>query len=186
MYGQVWNGAELSRSLAVSQPTIRRYLDTLTSTFLVRILRPWSENLGKRQVKAPKVFLADSGILHALLGLGGREALLGHPKVGASWEGFAQAQVARRLRAWPEECYFWAAHTGAELDFLVVSNGKRYGFEVKRTSVPAVTRSMRIALEDLKLKELVVIHAGKDSFPMTERIRAVALSRVLEDLRPLR
>jgi len=184
-HAQTWNGAELARAFGVGESTVRRYLDTLASTFMVRILRPWSENLAKRQVRSPKVYLADSGVLHELLSIESEHDLLGHAKVGASWEGFALAEVVRRLGAREDECHFWATHTGAELDLLVVRGNRRYGFEIKRTAEPRVTKSMRIAMEDLRLPELVVIHAGKDSFPMSKGIRAVALARVLEDLKPL-
>lgn len=185
-HGQAWNGAEFARSLGVSLPTVRRWLDLLVSTFLVRVLTPWSENLSKRQVKAPKVWIADPGLLHALLGIGDRESLLGDPKVGLSWEGFAMAAVVRRLGALREECHFWATHAGAELDLLVVRGRRRIGFEFKRTSAPEATRSMRIAMEDLRLGDLVVVHGGRESFPMGKGIRALALGRVLDDLPPLR
>ena len=155
------------------------------ATFVVRILLPWHENLGKRQVKSPKVYLADSGLLHALLNLGTREDLERHPKVGASFEGFAIGAVVDRLRARWDECYFWATHAGAELDLLVVRGRTRIGFEIKRTVAPAVTPSMRTALKDLGLSRLDVIHAGDRTFPLAPRIRAVAISRVLHDLAPL-
>ena len=185
-HGQTWNGAELARALGVSQPAVRRYLDTLVATFLVRVLPPWSENLSKRQVKSPKVYLADTGLLHLLLGTESRDDLLGHPKAGASWEGFALGEVVRRLAARPEECFFWATHAGAELDLLVVKGNRRLGFEIKRTSMPGVTKSMHVAAGDLRLDELVVVHAGKESFPLGPGFRAVALSGILEELRPLR
>lgn len=181
-HGQTWNSSEFARSFGVADTTVRRYLDLLVSTFVVRSLPPWSESLGKRQVKSPKVYLADSGLLHTLLGLEIRRDLEGHPKVGASWEGFALSAVVQRLQARPEECYFWATHAGAELDLLVVRGGRRWGFEFKRTAAPQVTRSMHSALEDLKLDRLDVIHAGDASFPLRKRIRAVAFGRILEDV----
>lgn len=184
-HGQVWSSSEFARSFGVSDVTVRRYLDVLTGTFVVRQLRPWSENLAKRQVKSPKVYLADSGLLHGLLDLGSMADLERHPKIGASWEGFAIGAVVDRLGARWDECYFWATHAGAEIDLLVVRGRTRLGFEIKRTSAPAVTRSMRTALDDLKLKRLDVIHAGAHTFPLAPRIRAVALGRLLEDLRPL-
>jgi predicted AAA+ superfamily ATPase len=184
-HGQVWSSSEFARSFGVSDVTVRRYLDVLTATFVVRQLRPWSENLAKRQVKSPKVYLADSGLLHALLDVGSMADLERHPKLGASWEGFAIGAVVDRLRARWDECYFWATHAGAEIDLLVVRGRTRLGFEIKRTSAPAVTRSMRTALDDLRLARLDVIHAGAHTFPLAPRIRAVALGRLLKDLRPL-
>ena len=184
-HGQVWNAAEFARSFGVSDMTVRRYLDLLAATFVVRVLPPWHENLGKRQVKSPKIYLADSGLLHALLNIRTREDLERHPKVGASFEGFAIAAVVDRLGARWNECYFWATHAGAELDLLVVRGRTRVGFEIKRTVAPAVTPSMRTALKDLRLSHLDVIHAGDGTFPLAPRIRAVALSRLLDDLKPL-
>lgn len=184
-HGQVWSSSEFARSFGVSDVTVRRYLDLLTATFVVRQLRPWSENVGKRQVKSPKVYLTDSGLLHSLLGIQSMADLERHPKVGASWEGFAIRSVLERLGARWDECYFWATHAGAEVDLLVVRGRTRLGFEIKRTTAPAVTRSMHVALGDLKLKRLDVIHAGAHTFPLAPSIRAVALERLLEDLDPL-
>ncbi len=184
-HGQVWNASEFARSFGVSDMTVRRYLDLLAATFVVRILVPWHENISKRQVRSPKVYLADTGLLHALLGIGTREDLERHPKVGASFEGFAITAVVDRLRARWSECHFWATHAGAELDLLVVRGRTRLGFEIKRTVAPSVTPSMRVALQDLRLSRLDVIHAGDHTFPLAPRIRAVALSRLLEDLAPL-
>ncbi len=184
-HGQVWNASEFARSFGVAHTTVRRYLDMLTETFMVRQLPPWHENIGKRQVKAPKIYIRDCGLLHALLGLETARAIESHPKVGASWEGFALDAVISRLGAKPEECYFWAAHSGAELDLLVIRGRARQGFEFKRTTAPAVTRSMRTAFGDLKLTRLSVIHAGTRSSSLDEDIRAIALGRVLEDLNPL-
>jgi predicted AAA+ superfamily ATPase len=184
-HGQNWNGAELARGLGVVEPTVRRYLDLLRGTLVVDVLPPWHENLSKRQVKAPRVCIADSGLLHALLGVRTREDLEGHPKVGASWEGFVRTEVLRRLGADPREAYFWATHAGAELDLLVVRGRRRLGFEMKRSTAPTVTKSMRIAQEDLGLEEIVVVHAGEESFPMAPGIRAVAAGRILEDIEPL-
>jgi uncharacterized protein len=185
-HGQVWNASEFGRSFGVADTTVRNYLDLLTSALVVRQLQPWHENISKRQVKAPKVYLADSGLLHALLNLRTLKDLEGHPKVGASWEGFAMEQVVRRLGVRREECYFWATHGGAELDLLVVRGQKRWGFEFKRTSSPVVTPSMRSALSDLHLQSLEVIHAGEMTFPLDREIRAVALTRLLDDINPLK
>lgn len=181
-HGQVWNASELARAFGVAHTTVRHYLDVLTATFMVRQLLPWHESLGKRQVKAPKVYVRDSGLLHALLALTTERQIASHPKVGASWEGFALDVVTSHLGAEPEECFFWATHSGAELDLLVMRGRQRLGFEFKRTTAPAVTRSMHIALEDLRLAKLYVVHAGTRSFPLASRIHALALSRILQDL----
>ncbi len=172
-HGQVWNSSEFARSFGVSDATVRRYMDLLISTFVLRLLPPWHENLKKRQVKAPKLYYTDTGLLHTQLRIETREDLLAHPKVGASWEGFALDTVIRILDAEPGEYYFWATQGGSELDLLVFRGRKRLGFEFKFTEAPRVTRSMRIALEDLRLDRLVVVHAGEKSFPMGEKIHAV-------------
>jgi hypothetical protein len=184
-HGEIWNGSELARAFGVSHKTVRGYLDTLCSTFMARRLEPWHEDVAKRQVKSPKIYLSDSGVLHTLLGLETREDVLDHPKVGASWEGFALSEVVSHLDARPEECFFWKLHSGAELDLLVRRGNLRRGFELKLTSSPKVTRSMRSAQETLELEELVVIHAGSESFPLAPGIRAVALERLREDVAPL-
>jgi len=165
--GQTWNSSDFARSLVIRQ------------------LQPWHANIGKRQVKAPKVYILDSGLLHGLLNLPRQTDVEGHPKAGASWEGFVIEQLATHLRAEPEERFFWATHTGAELDLLVVRGGERRGFEIKRTSSPRVTPSMRSALQDLRLEQLDVIHAGDRTFDLAPRIRAVGLSRLLDDIHPL-
>jgi hypothetical protein len=175
-HGQVWNAAELARSLGASEPTARSYLDTLTSMFLVRQLQPWFENLGKRQVKAPKVYVRDSGLLHTLLGLETFPALEGHPKLGASWEGFGLEQVLRITG--DHEAYFWATHSGAELDLLVHWHGKRWGFEFKYADGPVMTKSMHIALEDLKLERIFAVYPGKDAYPMHDRVEALPLAQL--------
>jgi predicted AAA+ superfamily ATPase len=185
-HAQVWNASEFARSFGVAHTTVQRYLDLLSATFMVRQLPAWHENIGKRQVKAPKVYFRDSGLLHALLDLGDGGAVEAHPKVGASWEGFALDAVVTRLGALPEECHFWAAHSGAELDLLVVRGNVRLGFEFKRTTAPVSTRSMHVALEDLRVSRIDVVHAGSRSFPMHQKIRAIALSRLMEDLKPLK
>ena len=184
-HGEVWSGAQFARSFGVSESTVRRYLDLLTSTFVMRRLPPWHENLKKRQVKSPKVFLADSGLLHTLLNLETQDDVLSHPKLGASWEGFAQEVVVTRLGARREEVYFWATHAGAEIDLVVVRGKRRLGFEFKRTVAPRVSSSMNTALTDLGLERIDVVYAGDETFPMAEKIRAVALSRVWDDLERL-
>ena len=184
-HAQTWNSSELARSFGVADTTVRSYLDHLASALVVRQLQPWHENISKRQVKAPKVYVADSGVLHALLNLPEQADLDAHPKSGASWEGFVIDQIIRHLGARPEECHFWATHGGAELDLLVVRGRKRYGFEIKRTTAPKITPSMRHAIHDLKLTHLDVIHAGEHTFPLAERLRAVPLCRLLEEIAPL-
>lgn len=181
--GQLWSGAEMARAFGVSEPTVRHYLDILAATCMVRILPPWFENVSKRQVRAPKVYLADSGLLHALLDIPARsEALWGHPRVGASWEGFALQQVVRALGVDWRDCYHWRAHTGAELDLLVFKDGRRLGFEIKRTDSPRVTASMRSARDVLGLESLYVIHAGQTAWPLEERMFSLPLAAVFERL----
>lgn len=182
-HGQTWSAAELARAFGVSEKTVKHYADVLVSTFVVRRLSPWHENLAKREVKAPKLYVADPGLLHALLGLRTRAELLGHPKCGASWEGFAIGEAAAWLGAEPAECHFWGLHSGAELDLLVVRGKERHGFEMKLTDAPRVTPSMRSAIEALRLDRLLVLHAGKESFPLDRKIRAVALSKLHEEKR---
>ena len=186
VHGQILNWSELGRSMTVTDMTVRHYVDVLASTFMVRLLTPWHENLSKRQVKAPKLYLRDSGLLHALLDIGTGNELDGHPKLGSSWEGYCVESVISHLGASPDQCYFWATHAGAELDLLVIAGGRRRGFEMKRTVAPRITASMHTALHDLKLDSLDVIHAGADTFPLAPRIRAVGLSRILDDIPALR
>lgn len=182
-HAQLWNGSELGRAFGMSQHAMRRYLDVLEATFMVRVLKPWSANLAKRQVKTPKVYIRDCGLLHKLLDVRDRTALERHPKVGASWEGFVIENIVRTLGADDSQCYFWAAHSGAEIDLVVQGRGGRLrGFEIKRTSSPAVTRSMHTAMTDLGLRSIDLIHAGDETFPLAKGIRAVAAVRLLDDL----
>ena len=181
-HAQVWNGSELGRAFGVSHHAVRRYLEALEATFMVRVLKPWSANLGKRQVRSPKIYLRDSGLLHRLLDIADPEQLERHPKVGASWEGFIIENAIRALGAEDRQCYFWGAHSGAEIDLLVRQAGRLRALEVKRTSSPTITRSMRTAVADLKIESLDVIHAGGETFPLGPGIRAVAAARMLEDL----
>lgn len=181
-HGQVWNASEFGRSFGVSDVTVRRYLDLLTEALVVRQLQPWHANLKKRQVKMPRVYIRDSGLLHALLALDRPDAVEGHPRCGASWEGFIIDQLLTLLDVPEERVYFWRAHTGAELDLLIDRGDHRIGYEVKRTSSPRLTLSMRSAMADLQLRALTVIHAGSHTFPMAENVRAVAAGRLLEDL----
>jgi predicted AAA+ superfamily ATPase len=162
--------------MGVSDKTARSYLDVLTGTFMVRQLQPWLENLAKRQVKAPKIYLRDTGLLHALLSVDGRDALLSNPRVGASWEGFAIEQILRVVQ--PSDVWFWATHGGAELDLLVRQGGRRYGFEVKFNEAPKVTRSMRTAVDDLRLERLWIVAPVPRSYAIDERFSVMALRDV--------
>ena len=182
LHGNVLNSSELARAFGVADTTVRRYLESLESTFMVRTLRPFHANIAKRQVKAPRIYVSDSGLLHTLLDIQSASQLEGHPKVGASWEGFMLETVVDKLGARADQCYFWATHGGAELDLLVVDGSHRRGFEFKRTTSPSITPSMRSALADLALDRLDVVHAGADSFPLAPRMRAIAASRVLDEL----
>ena len=172
-HGQVWNAADPARSLGVNESTVRRYLDWLTQTYMVRQLQPWYENIGKRQVKAPKIYFRDTGLLHTLLGIRSEADLIRHPRSGASWEGFALEQVLRITQ--PDDAYFWATHTGAELDLMMMKHGKRIGVEFKRTDAPSVTPSMRNALADLKLDALYVVYPGKRRYTLADGIEATPL-----------
>ena len=185
-HAQRWNGAELARSFGLSETSVRRYLDLLTDALVLRQLPAWHANVGKRQVRAPKIFVEDSGLLHALLGISDASALESHPKVGASWEGFEVQQIVQRLRAHPEECFHWSTHAGAEIDLLVVSGARKLGFEIKRTSSPRLTRSMRAVVEELELDRLDLVHAGETTFPLADRVRAVAARDLFSALEPLR
>ena len=181
-HGQLWNASELGRSFGVSHHVMRRYLEALQATFMVRVLRPWHANISKRQVKSPKIYLRDSGILHSFLDIEVMRDLERHPKLGASWEGFVLEAIIQRLGVRAQQCYFWATHTGAELDLIVTRGGRLQGYEIKRTTAPRVTKSMRVAMADLELERIDVVHAGSDTFPLGRGIRAVSAARLLEDL----
>jgi uncharacterized protein len=172
-HGQIWNAAQPAQSMGVSEPTVRKYLDTLTQTLMIRQLQPWHENLSKRQVKAPKIYFRDSGLLHTLMGVRNLAELVTHPRSGASWEGFALEQVLRAAK--PDAAYFWATHQGAELDLLLFKGQQRIGVEFKRADAPTVTKSMRIAIDDLKLDKLYVVYPGPHRFMLADGIEAVPL-----------
>jgi predicted AAA+ superfamily ATPase len=172
-HGQVWNAADFARSLGASEVTARRYLDILAGAYMVRILPPWFENISKRQVKSPKIYIRDSGILHGLLQLGALSELQSYPKLGASWEGFVIEQAIRLFDT--RDAYFWATHSGAELDLLVRLRGKHYGFEIKYADAPGMSRSMQIALHDLALEHLWVVYPGRHEYALDERISALPL-----------
>lgn len=172
-HGQTWNAAEPARSLGVSEPTARRYLDILTGVFMVRQLQPWHANLKKRQVKAPKIYFRDTGLLHQLLGIRSQKDLLSHPKCGASWEGYVVEETLKAVK--PDEAYFWATHNGAEIDLVLVKDGRLLGVECKRVDAPRLTPSMRIALTDLKLEQIAVVYPGTKRYSLAKGVSAVPL-----------
>jgi len=174
--GQLWNVAEPARSLGISEPTVRRYLDILTGLFMIRQLQPWHANLKKRQIKAPKIYFRDTGLLHQLLGIRSEQELFGHPKCGASWEGYVIEEVLKTIN--PDENYFWGTHNGAEIDLVMVKDGRMLGVECKRVDAPRLTPSMRIALEDLKLERIIVVYPGERRYALAENIHAVPLKEV--------
>ncbi|MHB9148298.1 MAG: DUF4143 domain-containing protein, partial [Candidatus Amoebophilus sp.] len=178
-HGQILNATEIGKSLSISHHTVKKYLDILSGTFMVRLLTPWFENISKRQVKSPKIYLRDSGLLHALLGIQDEDQLQSYPKLGSAWEGFALEEIIKEYHASFEECYFWSTQAGAELGLLIIKDGKKLGFEFKHTDFPKVTPSMRIALETLNLNHLYVIfpYAG-ESFPLfSDKITARGVCR---------
>jgi uncharacterized protein len=177
-HGQVWNAAEPARSLGLSEPTVRRYLDILQDVFMVRVLPPWHANLQKRQVKSPKIYFRDSGLFHTLLGIRSEHDLLTHPKSGASWEGYVIEEAIKSIS--PDETYFWATHSGAELDLLLLKDGRRIGVECKRVDAPRMTPSMRNALEDLQLDRLAVFYPGEQAYPLAENVIAVPVTSLAQ------
>jgi predicted AAA+ superfamily ATPase len=177
-HGQIWNAAELARAMAMSESTVRRYLDLMAGVFMVRQLPPWFENLGKRQVKSPKVYVRDSGLLHSLLGITNRLDLENHPKVGASWEGYAVEEVLKSFR--PDEAYYWATYNGAELDLLLFKDGRRIGIECKRADAPVLTPSMRTALTDLRLDHLYVLYPGDKTYSLGKKVEVVPLAKFVK------
>jgi predicted AAA+ superfamily ATPase len=177
-HGQVWNAAEFARALGTAENTARRYLDILTGAYMVRVLPPWFENLKKRQVKAPKIYIRDSGLFHSLLQVSTLADLRGHPKIGASWEGFALEHIIHVFRT--RDADFWATHAGAELDLMVTIAGKRHGFEFKYTDAPGRKRSMHIAIEDLGLEHLWVIYPGDQQYALDSKITVMPLEEILQ------
>ena len=177
-HGQTWNAAEPARALGVNPSTSRRYLDLLTDALMIRQLQPWHANLAKRQVKSPKVYVRDSGLLHQLLGLGTEKALLSHPKLGASWEGFVVEQI---LAAEPhDEAAFWATHQGAEIDLILRRGDRLLGVECKRADAPRLTPSIRIAIDDLGLERVAVVYPGAKRFSLADRVEAVPLDTLAD------
>jgi uncharacterized protein len=177
-HGQTWNAAEASRSFGVSDMTVRRYLDILEDVFMIRVLQPWYANIHKRQVKSPKIYFRDSGLFHTLLGIHSELDLYTHPKIGASWEGYAIEETIKAVR--PDEAFFWGTHNGAELDLLLLKDGKRLGVECKRKDAPRLTPSMKIAMEDLGLDRLIVFYPGERAYPLAERIQVMPLIRLAD------
>lgn len=179
-HGQNWNASEFSRAFGMSDKSVRHYLDILTSTFVIKQVAPWWENISKRQVKSPRIYLNDSGLLHTLLGLNNKEELESHPKVGASWEGFAINAIVTQLNALPEEVFYWSTHSGAEIDLIIIQGNRRLGFEFKRTASPLLTKSLITACTDLALTKAYVIYAGSHIFPLNKQITALGLSCIKE------
>jgi predicted AAA+ superfamily ATPase len=175
-HGQLWNASAIGRSMGLSDKTVRSYLDILTGTFMVRQLQPWTINIKKRQVKSPKFYLRDPGLLHNLLDLPDMHRLQAHPQIGASWEGFVLEQVLQVVR--PSQAYFWATHSGAELDLFFIHGGQRFGIEIKFNESPQITRSMHIAAKDLDLHHLWIIYPGQHAYPVDERITVYPLEAV--------
>jgi uncharacterized protein len=172
-HANIWNAADPARSLGIGESTVRRYLDLFTGLLVVRQLQPWHENLNKRQVKAPKVYIRDSGLLHVLLGIRTEKELFTHSRIGASWEGYAVEEVLSQLQ--PDQAYFWATHQGAELDLLLFKNGRRLGIEIKRADAPTLTPSIRSALADLKLEQLIVLYPGSQAYELEPRVRVLPI-----------
>ncbi len=181
-HGNIFNASELGRSFGASDVTMRSYLDLLTGTFMIRQLHPWYENISKRQVKSPKIFFRDSGIFHALLNIENREALLTHPKIGASWEGFALEEVVRAHHARSEDCFFWSTYADAEIDLLIYEKGGFKAFEFKYADAPKMTRSMQIALKDLKLQRIDVIYPGEIDYQLSEQVYVHGLKNYLKKI----
>jgi predicted AAA+ superfamily ATPase len=177
-HGQTWNAADAARTLGVSSSAVRHYLDLLTDAFMVRQLQPWHANLRKRQVKSPKVYVRDSGLLHRLLGIDTPKALMTHPKVGASWEGFVIEQVLAAEQH--DEAFFWGTHQGAEIDLILSRGGRLLGVECKRTDAPRMTKSIGVALADLDLDRVAVVYPGERRYPLAERVEAVPVSALAE------
>jgi len=176
-HGQVWNAAEPARSLSIGETSVRRYLDTLADVFMIRQLRPWFANISKRQIKAPKIYFRDSGLLHYLLGIRTEKDLLEHPKSGASWEGYVIEEILRTVE--PDEAYFWGTYQGAEIDLVILKHNKMFGVECKRVDAPSLTPSMRIAVSDLGLKKLFVIYPGTKRYPIDKNIEAFPLDELI-------
>lgn len=182
-HGQTWNAAEPARSLGVSEPTVRRYLDILSGVFMIRQLAPWYGNLKKRQVKAPKIYFRDTGLLHQLIGIRSEKELLSHPKCGASWEGYIIEEAIKATE--PDEAYFWATHGGAEIDLVIIKKGRMLGIECKRMDAPRITPSMRIAREELNIEQIAVVYPGNKRYALGDGIAAVPVNALAEGIKGL-
>jgi len=182
-HGQIWNAAPFATSLGLSQPTVRKYLDILTGLFMVRQIQPWYANIKKRQVKAPKVYIRDTGILNSLLGIKTEEDVPRHPSCGASWEGFVIEEIIHAVE--PDDVYYWATHQGAEIDLILFKGGKMYGVEIKRQDAPVMTPSMRIALDDLKLERVAVIYPGTKRYELHKKISVVPFQQIMGGMKAL-
>jgi len=182
-HGQIFNASEIARSLGISVMTVKRYVDVLTGVFMIRQVQPWFGNIKKRQVKSPKIYFYDTGVLHSLLGIQTMDDLLAHPKYGASWEEFVIEEVIRSVE--PHEVFFWATHQGAEIDLVFNKGGRMYGVEIKRADAPTMTPSMRIALEDLKLKRIAVVYPGKKRYSIHKQIDVVPFDEILGGMKGL-
>ena len=179
-HGQIWNAVEPARSLSVSEPTVRRYLDILTGVFMIRQLQPWHANLKKRQIKAPKIYLRDTGLLHQLLGIRSDQELFSHPKCGSSWEGYVIEETIKTMN--PDEAYFWGTHNGAEIDLVMVKDGRMLGVECKRIDAPRLTPSIRIALENLNLERIAVVYPGARRYALAENVHAVPVEAIADGM----
>jgi predicted AAA+ superfamily ATPase len=182
-HGQIWNASDIARSLSISEASARRYVDVLCDLFMVRQLQPWYANLKKRQVKTPKLYIRDTGLLHHLLGIKTEKELLTHPKHGASWEGYVVEEVLRSVE--PDETYFWATHNGAEIDLVLMKDGKKYGVECKRMDAPKLTPSMRAAINELKMDHLSVVYPGTSHYQLAPRISAVPVESIAGGVKSL-
>ncbi|MBF0532203.1 MAG: ATP-binding protein [Candidatus Omnitrophica bacterium] len=175
-HGQIWNAAPFATSLGISEPTVRRYLDILTGLFMIRQIQPWHVNIKKRQVKAPKIYIRDTGLLNSLLGIKAEADILRHPSCGASWEGYVIEEIIHSVE--PDDIYYWATHNGAEIDLVLFKDGRMYGFEVKRNDAPTMTPSMRVALEDLKLERIAVVYPGDRRYELHKKIAVVPFEQI--------
>lgn len=182
-HGQTWNAADPARSLGVSEPTVRRYLDILTGVFMMRQLQPWHANLKKRQVKSPKIYFRDTGLLHQLIGIRSEKELLNHPKSGASWEGYVVEEVIKAIE--PDEIYYWATHNGAEIDLVIIKNGRMLGVECKRMDAPRLSPSIRTALEDLKLEQIAIVYPGTKRYSLSNTVKVIPFAAVADGMQGL-
>lgn len=178
-HGNILNASDIGRSLSITHHTVRKYIDILVGTFMIRLLQPWFENISKRQVKSPKVYIRDTGLLNVFLNIQNKESLLNYPALGAIWEGFALEEIINQYHVRAEECFFWSTQSGAKLDLLLFRQGKRLGFEFKYTDGPTMSKSMYIALEDLTLDHLYVVHPHMETFPLAQNVTAMGMGALI-------